>query len=58
MSKKWSGMPSLFESSKSELKKCKHIKILLKKVKLYAAFKRASLKNKINELYYSDSTEV
>lgn len=51
-------MSSLFERSKSELKKCQHIKILLKEVKLYIVFKRTSCKNEINEQYYSDSSEV
>lgn len=51
-------MSSLFEPSKSELKKCKHIKIPLKEVKLYVVFKRTSYENKINAQYYSDSSEV
>lgn len=48
----------LFELSKFELKKCKYIKILFKKVKFYVVFKRVFFKNKINELYYFDFIEA
>lgn len=56
MSEKWSGMSSLFEPSKPEWKACKQIKILFKLN--FVVFKRGSHKNKINELHYSDSSEV